>query len=387
MSRHADANLMRVERLALTNFRNYRSLELEVSSGVTFFVGDNGQGKTNLIEAIHVLLKGNSFRTHHKENLISSNHDEKRTRIETEIKKDNLNFDIKLLLDKNKKEFFINEKKSKPTIAQENFPLVLFSPESLSAIKEGPEVRRNLVDDLIAFVYPEKTHLLYDFKKILMQRNKILRDFRDGIQRDGPHLAVLESLTEIFLRLAAELSSLRVKSLEILTPLLSETLKSIMNSQNVDISVDYVMSGQRANELSYDQIYNALREREQQLRPAELESGVSLVGPHKHDISFLWNRKDSRFYCSQGQQRALILAFKMAQINYHENRFKVAPLLLLDDVLSELDAERRSHLVSYLQDLKSQIFLTSTEPDFARDLKKPELKLFKIQQGQLLQLS
>ena len=378
---------MKVEKLELTNFRNYRSLDLDVSPGVTFFVGDNGQGKTNLIEALHVLLKGTSFRTHHKENLISETPDQKKTKIFSEIKKDNRIFDIKLLLDKSKKEFFINDKKSKPLVAQENFPLVLFSPESLSAIKEGPEVRRQLVDDLIAFVYPEKIHLLHDFKKILAQRNKLLRDYRDGVQRNAQSLKVLDSLTEIFLRLAAELTSLRVNSLEILTPLLSETIKSIMNNRSVDISVDYVMSGQRVNSHSYEQLYNALREREHQLRSAELDSGVSLVGPHKHDISFLWNRKDSRFYCSQGQQRALILAFKMAQINYHENRFKVAPLLLLDDVLSELDSERRSHLVSYLQDLKSQIFLTSTEPDFARDLKKPELKLFKIQQGQLLQFS
>lgn len=376
---------MQVETLELTNFRNYRSLHLDISPGVTFFVGDNGQGKTNLIEAIHVLLKGTSFRTHHRENLIAANHDEKKTKIKSEIKKDNLHFDIKLLLDKSKKEFFINEKKSKSTTAQESFPLVLFSPESLSAIKEGPDLRRQLVDDLITFVYPEKTHLLYDFKRILLQRNKLLRDFRDGVQRTPQQVRLLESLTEIFLRLAAELSSLRVKSLEVLSPLLQSTLRSIMNNESVDISVDYVISGQRVNEYSYDQIYNALRDREQQLRSAELESGVSLVGPHKHDISFMWNRKDSRFYCSQGQQRALILAFKMAQINYHEDRFRVAPLLLLDDVLSELDAERRSHLVSYLQDLKSQIFLTSTEPDFARDLKKPELKLFKIQQGQVEQ--
>lgn len=383
MSRDADANIMRVEKLALTNFRNYRSLELDVSPGVTFFIGDNGQGKTNLIEAIYVLLKGTSFRTHHKENLIYSIQNEQRTKIFSEIKKDNRTFDIKMILDKSKKELFINDKKAKTAATQENFPLVLFSPESLSAVKEGPEVRRSLVDDLIAFVFPEKIHLLYDFKKILMQRNKLLRDYRDGLQRNAQSMKVLESHTEIFLRLASELTSLRVRSLETLTPLLDETLKSIMNSQNVDISVDYVMSGNRANGYTYEQIYHSLRDRERQLHSAELESGVSLVGPHKHDISFLWNCKDSRFYCSQGQQRALILAFKMAQINYHENRFNVAPLLLLDDVLSELDSERRSHLVSYLQDLKSQIFLTSTEPDFARDLKKPELKLFKIQQGSI----
>ena len=381
MSRDADANLMRVEKLALTNFRNYQSLELDVSPGVTFLIGDNGQGKTNLIEALYVLLKGTSFRTHNKENLIASQHDDKQTKIYSQIRKDNCSFDIKMLLDKNKKELFINEKKSKTAVTQENFPLVLFSPESLSAIKEGPEIRRQLVDELIAFVYPEKIHLLYDFKKILLQRNKLLRDYRDGLQKNSHSLKVLESITEIFLRLSAELTSLRVRSLATIAPLLSDTLNAIMNSQIVDISVDYVMSGQRINEHNYEQIYNALRERERQLYSAELESGTSLVGPHKHDISFLWNRKDSRFYCSQGQQRALILAFKMAQINYHENRFKVAPLLLLDDVLSELDAERRTYLVSYLQDLKSQIFLTSTEPDFAYDLKKPELKLYKIQQG------
>jgi DNA replication and repair protein RecF len=118
-----------------------------------------------------------------------------------------------------------------------------------------------------------------------------------------------------------------------------------------------------------------------ELRESEIQSGLSLVGPHKHDIRILFAGKDSRFFCSQGQQRALILSFKMAQILYHQRAHQVHPFLLLDDVLSELDPVRRSNLVAFLKDIPAQIFLTATDLSFPMDFGSHRLSVFRIEDG------
>jgi DNA replication and repair protein RecF len=121
-----------------------------------------------------------------------------------------------------------------------------------------------------------------------------------------------------------------------------------------------------------------------ELRKAELESGTSLVGPQRHDIRILFAGKDSRFFCSQGQQRALILSFKMAQILYHYRAHQVYPFLLLDDVLSELDPIRRTNLVAFLRDIPAQIFLTTTDLSFSTDFGDRRLSVLRIERGSVI---
>jgi DNA replication and repair protein RecF len=128
-----------------------------------------------------------------------------------------------------------------------------------------------------------------------------------------------------------------------------------------DISVDYLISGESALNWSDSQVFDALKKRHQSLALQEVAYGGSLVGPHKHDIKFLFNGNDSRFYCSQGQQRALILALKIAQIVYHHQVHKTYPILLLDDVLSELDMKKRMRLMKFLEQVSAQILITSTD--------------------------
>ena len=134
------------------------------------------------------------------------------------------------------------------------------------------------------------------------------------------------------------------------------------------------------SEKIYDAMYNQLRER----LPIEVANGVTMVGPHKHDIRFLFNNHDSRYYCSQGQQRALILAFKMAQIRYHKRISENQPILMLDDVLSELDQDRRNYLTEFLNQIDSQIFLTSTEMNINRALVDEADQVVQVSGGQIL---
>ena len=154
-----------------------------------------------------------------------------------------------------------------------------------------------------------------------------------------------------------------------------------ISQTNVEIFVDYVASDESFLGFSRSEIVEKLKKRASELRSAEVSSGSSLVGPHKHDILFLYNQKDSRFFCSQGQQRAIILSFKMAQIVYHRRVHGTYPILLLDDVLSELDSEKRFRLVEFLEKLETQIFITSTEIDSVENLNKENVKIKYLDNG------
>jgi DNA replication and repair protein RecF len=127
-----------------------------------------------------------------------------------------------------------------------------------------------------------------------------------------------------------------------------------------------------------------IEKRQKELLDAELSSGVSLVGPHKHDLRFLYGQKDSRFYCSQGQQRAIILSFKMAQIVYHRKVHGVYPLLLLDDVLSELDKNKRDALIAFLHEINTQTFITTTDFTLPESFHLKEISVIRINDGKIV---
>jgi DNA replication and repair protein RecF len=374
---------MKLASLRLRNFRNYGDLRLDFPSGVVVFCGANGQGKTNLIEAIHLLLRGESFRPappasllrHTREGVAAS------ARLEAEVWQESLRHDLKLNLTSGRKTALWNDKAVTSSTLARRFPVVLFSPESLAAIKEGPEARRQLVDDVVLTHAASSAKILRDFKRALRARNRLLKD---AVQEKLPLAEaerVLESLDPSYLPLAAELTAARLSALKALADDFQTAARAVLRAPTVDISVDYVVSSQSAGDWSRSDILTALHKRALELRRSELSSGLSLVGPHKHDIRVLFSGKDSRFFCSQGQQRALILSFKMAQILYHYRAYQVYPFLLLDDVLSELDPDRRTNLIGFLKDIPAQIFLTTTDLSFSTDFGDRRLNVFRIEEG------
>ena len=161
--------------------------------------------------------------------------------------------------------------------------------------------------------------------------------------------------------------------------------KKILKNQTVDIAVDYVISGKSAIDWDQNQVYDAQTLRLKQLASAEMATGQSLVGPHKHDVRFLFDGEDSRSFCSQGQQRSLVLAMKIAQVELHKQVHGLYPILLLDDVLSELDPIRQTSLLALLQDLEAQIFLTNTVYDQRNLFSEKEVSVFNVDNGRILQ--
>lgn len=370
---------MQLNTLALKSFRNISEAFLRLSPRLNIFIGDNGQGKTNFIESIHLLIEGESFRYSDYSTLIQFG--EQNAFIKASVQNKDLEYQILVKLLGNKKEILVNDKKT-TKVEQYLPPVVLFSPESLSVIKESADERRKLLDSLIETSVKNGKQLLLEFKKALRTRNKILKDIsEDKISRDMG-LQTLDSINQIYFNLAGKLTYLRIKCLADIKPFVQEALVKIeTKNPNVTFDFSYEISDQKIVENSEEMLINLMKKRAQELLPAELSAGISLVGPQKHDVIFLYSGNDSRFFSSQGQQRSIILAFKMAQIVYHYRVNGFYPVLLLDDVLSELDQTKQSSLVLALNEIQTQTFLTSTDIEVLKKLNIDRSTVFKVQNG------
>lgn len=370
------------ERLRLVNFRNYRDVVLSFSPRVNVFLGENGQGKTNLLEAMYMISQGDSFRYSDNSTLINSSNQE--ALIQALITQNELHYKLKMGLSKSRKVLTLNDKRVNSADVRKVFASVVFSPESLASIKEGADHRRELVDELLITFDRRNVSLIADYRKALKTRNKILKNHLEGLQDRSVTDALLESLEPNFVRLATDLTYARITALAGLSKDFNNAMQYISGNSSVDISVEYLVSDQNAVSYTAEQVEDALRKRLRELHDAELSSGTSLVGPHKHDIVFLYGQKDSRFFCSQGQQRAIILSFKMAQIVYHRKAHGTYPVLMLDDVLSELDKAKRDALITFLHEINTQIFVTTTDFTLPSSFSLDQLSVVRIKDGHIL---
>lgn len=355
---------MSYKNLNLFQFRNISNAQIDLEEGVNIFYGENGQGKTNLLEALFFLSRGRSFRTLDSARCISMSNDE-HLQIPVSVLKSsyqdslNVNYHLKVKLEDNKKTFWLNEKRTRSTHLSTVCPTILFSPESLSSIKNGPQERRFFVDDFIEQL-PEYSRAVSQFKKILRTRNKVLSDVKKEIKKESEVRNLLLSVNDLFFKHSLDLIELRMHFLELLKPYAELAVRYIFNSKD-SFDFSYIISGQKLEGFNSDSVLESLRKRALELYAAELSTGHSLIGPQKHDIQFIFNGKDSRYYCSQGQQRALIIALKVAEVFYRLEKRDERPVLLLDDVMSELDEGKRDRLVDFLRDVNSQIIITTTE--------------------------
>lgn len=376
---------MAYKNLNLFQFRNIQDIDIKLEDGVNIFYGDNGQGKTNLLEALFFLSRGRSFRTIDSSRCISMTpnfQNDPVAMIRSNYTDNfNVNNSLKIQIEQSKKSFWINEKRTHSTKLSTVSPTVLFSPESLASIKEGPQQRRDLIDDLIEQL-PEYSKAISQFKKILKTRNKILSDVKKEVKKEADVRDLLSSINDLFMKHALDLIELRFYFLNVLKPYAEIAVRYIFNSQD-DFNFSYSISGQDLYDFDALKIEQMMRKRASELYNAELSTGYSLIGPQKHDIQFIFNGKDSRYYCSQGQQRALIVALKIAEIFYRLERREESPVLLLDDVMSELDERKRDRLVDFLKDVKSQIIITTTEKSSSLEKIMGPHRQFYIEEGKI----
>lgn len=374
---------MIISRLQIHNFRQYRHLDMLLDPGVNIFLGENGQGKTNLLESIYAVAKGQSFRPGSSSYWLGPN--QSSASVTAHIQKQvGFCHELKMVIEGNRKSFFIDDKKVARAGLIQKFPCVLFSPESLSVIKGSSEERRSLVDDFLASHASGATHLIEAHHRVLSSRNRLLRDIKKGLLTDQREIhRILDSMEPRFIETSLMLTRARLLAIKDLQGDIAAMIHRLFPERNVDISVDYLISGHSAKNWDDSQIEATFSERLKLLRNAEIDSGGSLVGPQKHDIQFYFRGQDARYFCSQGEQRSIILSFKLAQIMYHYRVHHEYPILLLDDVLSELDQERRTKLIETLREIKSQIIVTTTDLSLSWNLGGSDLAVFQVINGEI----
>lgn len=368
---------MQLNRLSVRNFRNYESLELNFAPGLSVFTGKNAQGKTNLLEAIHVLCTGRSHRTRQDREMI--HHDENMKFLENAhisascLQHDgNHTIDVTLTLQGKKAIRVNNSSLTRLGDLMGHMNAVMFSPEDLNLIKDGPSVRRRFMDMTLSQTRKSYFFTLQNYQKALMQRNELLK----MIARENRGLDMMD-IWEMQLAEAGALLSME-----------REKFTSFISEKAAEIHCE-LTHGQEQLELSYDNGLNGTKEqRIEQLtenllhsREKDLRFGTTSSGPHRDDIIIRINGADARTDASQGQRRTAVLSMKLAELRLMEEITGEAPLLLLDDVFSELDAARRDMLQSYID--RVQTFITCVDME-SLSLHTKNVHVFKVENGQIL---
>ena len=337
---------MFIESINLHNFRNYEDLHLDLSDGTHIFYGENAQGKTNLLEAVYLAAANKSHRSAKDREMIRFGEDEAHIKVMAVRKDVHIRIDMHLKKDKNKG-IAVNGvplKRSRDFIGTLN--AVIFSPEDLQIVKEGPQERRKFIDTELCQLDPIYTSSFINYRKALEERNKLLKDlYYEPSLRD-----TMDVWDEQLVRFGKDLIRKRkdfVKELgELILP-----VHDHLSGGREELRLRYEPD---ADEDDFSEKLRASRDRDSRMK-------TTTVGPHRDDFGFILNDTDARIYGSQGQQRTSALSLKMAEISMVRKKTGNQPILLLDDVFSELDSARQSYLLESIQDI--QTFITCTGLD------------------------
>ena len=354
---------MKIEHLKLTNFRNYDRLELDFNQNINLFIGNNGQGKTNILESIYVLSLSKSNRYGLDSDLIKF--EESFAKIEGIVKNDTLIKRQEVLITKQKKQLSINGKEIRKTRDYiSNFCVISFTPNDLEIIKGSPSVRRNLLNIDISQLYNSYINYLNEYNSIVKIRNEYLKKINLNGNSDYRYLDIIN---EKLIEKADKIYSYRFSFLEKINNFLPTVYKKITGLDNLYIKYDNSLG---LSEYSKDEINNKLREKFKRNINQELMQGITLNGPHRDDFLFLLDGMDMKNYASQGQQRMAIIAFKISELYIFKDVLDSYPVLLLDDIFSEIDTKKRNKIIKFLKNDIQTIITTTDVNDINEELLK-----------------
>ena len=370
---------MYLKTLELHNFRNYADLVVEFGSGINVLLGENAQGKTNLLESIYFLALTRSHRTNSDRDLISWK--TKAARVSGSVQKEHTVTPLEINLSskgKNAKVNHLEQSRLSQYVGQ--FNVILFAPEDLSIVKGSPAVRRKFIDMEFGQMSSKYLYNSAQYRSVLKQRNQYIKQLQFNPKGDQVYLDVLSDQLAAH---GAEIIFQRIQFLKKLEKWSQEVHKEISQGKE-KLSFQYVspISSDQAD--TTEKIYAALQALFQKQREKELQQGKTLVGPHLDDVRFMVNDKNVSTFGSQGQQRTTALSVKLAEIDLMKEETGEYPVLLLDDVLSELDDSRQTHLLTAIQN-KVQTFITTTSLSGVAQQLINEPHVFNIDHGVLMQ--
>lgn len=349
---------MHLHSISLKNYRNYKRTDVVFDPNVNLLIGENAQGKTNMMEAIYTLAMTKGHRTQKDKELIRW--DEKYARIEGIVEKKSGPVTLEITITergKKAKLSSLEQKKLSDYIGA--FNVVMFAPEDLRIVKGNPGIRRRFLDMEIGQIQPVYIHELGQYQKVLQQRNALLKDLQR--MKNQEQLIMFEILTESLTELAAKVVKRRLSFLFKLQNW-AEAIHHQISCGKELLQLRYLPSADVSEHATLSKIVEAYENKFAKIKDREIERGMTLAGPHRDDLLFFVNGKNVQTFGSQGQQRTAALAVKLAEIELINEEIGEYPSLLLDDVLSELDDNRQSHLLNMIHG-KVQTFVTTTSVD------------------------
>ena len=361
---------MRLKNISIVNFRNFESINIEPGRCFNLLYGLNGQGKTNLLEAIYILGSSRSFRSVRLPDLIK--HGQTAGQIQGNIESGNSSSHIRLVLESSGRRVDLDGKAiQRVSDLHGKLNTVVFSPDDTGMVKLGPETRRRYLDRA---VYTGDIGYLYcwhEYHRILKQRNTLLKQ----IDKAG-----LDIWTEKLAIAGAEVISRRQSYVYLLNTLLKKHYATISGGNEI-ASISYKPEGVQST--STDIICSELMALFSKHEKSDEKYGTTTAGPHRDDLKFHLNDQPLKSLGSQGQQKSFVLALKMAEIDNLQSIYNEPPILLLDDISSELDMDRKSNLLSFLNKRDLQTFITTTEPSSALMGATTQCAVFHVKQGNL----
>ena len=365
---------MRIDKLLLKNFRNYDNLDINFNEKLNIIIGNNAQGKTNILEAIYFLSITKSNLSVNDKNCIRR--DQLFSKIEGIISDDNGNKKLSILMNTNGKKLAVNGneiKKHSQYIG--NLKVIIFNPDDIRLIKEAPGNRRRFLNIEISQLYGKYINILNEYNVVLKQRNEYLKIIKTG----KVNQVYFDILTEKLIELAVQIYDYRIRFIDNINRYVDIVYKEISGSDG--LSIKYLPNVDVGN---IDNIKNVMEDKLNINYDRELFMGSTLVGPHRDDFSFKLGDNDLLLYGSQGQIKMAILALKLAEIDVFRDICGEYPVLLLDDLFSELDLDKRKKVINYLNRDIQTIVTTTDLKNIDKHLVKSAY-IYKIDNGKIVE--
>ncbi len=357
---------MKINEISLKSYRNIEYMDITPCEGVNIIYGENAQGKTNILEGIFLFTGLKSFRSSKDSELVSFGKSCAELNVGFSTEKREQSAQIRIT---DRRRASLNSVPLKSTTAlMSKFPAALFAPGFMSLIQNGPSERRRFLDSAICQIMPRYALLLAEYTKTVKQRNAILKN--SEVLKDT--LLLLECTDERFSVLGEEIYKERIKYLEVLLPFVKDIYGGLSSGRE-EISFSYIRKGEREADEPFSDI---LKKHE----TADFSAKMTLTGPHRDDIEININGVSARSFGSQGQKRSAAIALKLSEAEVIKEIIGEKPVILLDDVMSELDTSRQDYILNHISD--KQVFITCCDPSSI--LRMSEGMTFNIKNGRLV---
>ena len=338
---------MTVYNLECKNFRNLENINISPCEEMNVICGENAQGKTNIIESIWLFTGAKSFRTQKDDNFIKIGTQKAENFLK--FKSEGIEKEAEIIIEE-RRTAFLNQKKLKsPSELAGKFNAIVFSPNDLKLVSDGPNVRRKFLDTAIGQLYPSYISILRNYLRAVTQRNKIIKEYKF----DSTLSIMLDVYEKEIAQNGKKIIDFRKRYIEIINEFLPIVYDGISSGKEV-LQTEYITSGEDlAEKLMFS-------------RKEDMFSGVTSCGPHRDDLELKINGISARNFASQGQKRSIALAIKLAEAKVIEKNVGECPVVLLDDVMSELDPSRQDFILNHIKGMQS--FLTCCDDSNVKNL-------------------